>query len=54
LVPEKIDDPYKRHAIAEFLKWVLTEGQKFAISKNYARLPADVAQHVLKAVSTIQ
>lgn len=53
LVPEKIEDPAKRKAIAQFLRWVLTEGQKFAAAKHYAPLPGDVAQHVLQAVSAI-
>jgi len=54
LVPEKIDDASRRHAIVEFLRWVLTDGQKFAAEKNYAPLPGEVAQRVLKAVSAIQ
>ncbi len=54
LVPEKIEDPQKRKAIVEFLRWVLTDGQKFAAAKHYAALPGDVALHVLQAVSAIQ
>ena len=54
LVPEKIEDVRKRKAIAGFLKWVLTEGQKFAAAKHYAPLPGDVALRVLQAVSAIQ
>ena len=53
LVPEKIEDAAKRKAIRDFLRWVLTDGQKFAAAKHYAPLPADVAQRVLKAVSAI-
>jgi phosphate transport system substrate-binding protein len=54
LVPERIDDAGKRHAISEFLRWVLTDGQRFAAAKNYAPLPEDVARRVLKAISTIR
>lgn len=54
LVPEHIDDQAKRLAIKAFLKWVLTDGQKFATPLHYAPLPGDVASRVLKAVDRIQ
>ena len=53
LVPEHIDDPRKRDAIQAFLRWVLTDGQKFADPLHYAQLPGDVAGRVLKAVDRI-
>jgi phosphate transport system substrate-binding protein len=53
LVPEHIDDPNKREAITAFLRWVLTDGQKFADPLHYAQLPRDVAGRVLKAVDRI-
>jgi len=54
LIPEKIENPQKRKAIVEFLRWVLTDGQKFAAAKHYAPLPGDVALHVLQALSAVQ
>ncbi len=54
LVPSKIADPAKQQAIVGFVRWILTDGQKLAAPMNYAPLPADVAQRVLKAVSRIQ
>ena len=53
LIPEKIEDAQKRKAIVDFVKWALTEGQKFATPRHYAPLPGDVAQHVLQAISVI-
>jgi len=54
LVPEKIEDANKRHAIAGFLTWVLSDGQRLASSKSYAPLPTDVAGRALAAVSKMQ
>jgi phosphate transport system substrate-binding protein len=54
VIPERIDDPRKRQALAEFLTWVLTKGQNLAASKYYAPLPDEVARRALKAVSSIQ
>ena len=54
LVPSKISDPAKQQAVVGFVRWILTDGQKLAAPMNYAPLPADVAQRVLKAVSRIQ
>jgi phosphate transport system substrate-binding protein len=53
LVPEHVDDPAKKQAIAGFLRWVLTDGQRFAVPLHYAPLPGDVAARVLKAVDRI-
>lgn len=54
LVPEKIEDAQKRKAITGFLRWVLTEGQKFAAAKHYAPLPGDVALRVLQGIAAIR
>lgn len=53
LVPEPIEDRLKQQAIAGFLRWVLTDGQKLATPLHYAPLPGDVANRVLKAVDRI-
>jgi phosphate transport system substrate-binding protein len=54
LVPERIEDRAKRQAIAGFLRWVLSDGQKLAAPLHYAPLPGDLASRVLKAVDRIQ
>jgi phosphate transport system substrate-binding protein len=54
LVPEHIADQTKRQAITGFLRWVLTDGQRFAAPLNYAPLPGDVASRVVKVVDRIQ
>lgn len=47
LVPSKIEDPMKRQALSGFIRWILTDGQKFAGAMHYAALPGDVAQRIL-------
>lgn len=54
LVPAKIADGSKVKAIAGFVRWVLTDGQKLAPELNYAPLPGPVASLALKAVDQIQ
>lgn len=54
LVPEHVADPAKREAIVNFLRWVLTDGQRFAAPLHYAPLPGDVADRVQKAVDRIR
>jgi phosphate transport system substrate-binding protein len=54
LVPEKITDGVKRKAIVEFIRWVLTDGQKLAPDLNYAPLPSVVASLALRAIDRIQ
>lgn len=54
LVPAHIEDRHKREALVGFLRWALTDGQKFAAPLDYAPLPGDVALRVLKVVDQIQ
>ena len=54
LVPEKIDDPRKRATILEFIRWILTDGQKMATGLNYAPLPVEVVTKELQALSRVQ
>ena len=54
LIPAKIDDAGKRDAIKAFLKWMVADGQGFAESLSYAKLPKEVAQKVQKAIANIQ
>ena len=54
LIPAKIDDAGKRDAIKAFLKWMVADGQGYAESLSYAKLPKEVAQKVEKAINRIQ
>lgn len=54
LIPAHIEDAAKRDAIKGFLKWMLTEGQKYNEGLTYAQLPKTVVEKELKAISLIQ
>src|SRR5580658_1765987 len=54
LIPAQIQDPAKRDAIKDFLKWMLTEGQKYNEGLTYAQLPKPVIEKELKAISLVQ
>jgi phosphate transport system substrate-binding protein len=54
LIPAQIQDATKRDAIKDFLKWMLTEGQKYNEGLTYAQLPKDVIEKETKAISLIQ
>src|ERR1700723_1485744 len=54
LIPAQIQDAAKRDAIKDFLKWMLTEGQKYNEGLTYAQLPKPVIDKELKAISLIQ
>src|SRR6267378_3533453 len=54
LIPEKFTDVAKRDAIKGFVKWALKDGQGYAESLSYAKLPNEVVAKELKAVDKIQ
>ncbi len=54
MVPVKIADPSKKRALLTFLTWGLTDGQTFADSLSYSRLPDAVVKKTLSALSQIQ
>jgi phosphate transport system substrate-binding protein len=54
LVPEKIPDTAKRDAVKNFLKWMITDGQKYTESLSYAPLPKPVVAKEMKAISEVQ
>ncbi len=54
LVPEKIGDGNKRKAITDFLRWMMTEGQKMTEALAYAPLPKEVVAKEMKAIAQIQ
>jgi phosphate transport system substrate-binding protein len=54
LIPAKFSDASKRDAMKTFLKWAVTDGQKFTEELEYAKLPKEVVAKELKAISSIQ
>jgi phosphate transport system substrate-binding protein len=54
LIPSKIDDATKRKAITDFLKWMVTAGQKDAEPMSYAPLPKPVATKEEKQIALIK
>jgi phosphate transport system substrate-binding protein len=54
LIPSKFDNATKKSAIQQFLKWMLTDGQKYAAPLSYAPLPAPVVAKEEKQIALIQ
>jgi phosphate transport system substrate-binding protein len=54
LVYEQQKDPAKGKKLVEFLKWATTKGAKMAKSLDYAPLPENVQQRVLKRIDEIK
>lgn len=54
LIPAKIQDAAKRDAVKGFLKWMLTDGQGYNEPLSYAKLPKEVVQKELQAISKVQ
>jgi phosphate transport system substrate-binding protein len=53
LIKKDMKDKAKAKAIADFLKWAVSEGQKFAKDLYYAPLPKEVIKLDEKKISTI-
>jgi phosphate transport system substrate-binding protein len=53
LIPSKIDDARKKHAITDFLHWMMTDGQKYCEPLAYAPLPKAVVTKEMSAISRI-
>ena len=54
LIPAKFSDAAKRDAMKNFVKWAITDGQKFTEELEYAKLPKEVVAKELKAIGSIQ
>jgi phosphate transport system substrate-binding protein len=54
LVPAKIANAAKQRALTDFLKWMLTEGQKMSAALSYAPLPKAVVEKELKAIAGVK
>jgi len=53
LIPEQAQDPKKGKIIADFLVWMLNDGQKMTSQLSYAPLPASVVEKVKAAIKQI-
>jgi phosphate transport system substrate-binding protein len=54
LVPSRIQDPQKKQAIVDFLRWMLADGQNLVEALAYARLPQQVVAKETQAISRVQ
>ena len=54
LIPQKFTDASKRDAIKGFVTWMLADGQNYAESLSYAKLPKEVVAKELTALNKIQ
>ncbi|MGB7149744.1 MAG: phosphate ABC transporter substrate-binding protein PstS [Terriglobales bacterium] len=53
LIPEQAKDPKKGKIIADFLAWMVNDGQKMTAQLSYAPLPANVAAKVKVAIKQV-
>jgi phosphate transport system substrate-binding protein len=53
LIPQQAQDPKKGKIIADFLAWMVTDGQKMTAQLSYAPLPANVAEKVKAAIKQV-
>ena len=54
LLYENPKDKAQSKVMVEFMKWALTDGQKFATDLGYAPLPAEVVKLEMAALATIK
>jgi phosphate transport system substrate-binding protein len=54
LIPAHIEDPAKRKAIGDFLKWMLSDGQKDCAALSYSPLPKEVVAQETKQIAKVQ
>jgi phosphate transport system substrate-binding protein len=54
LLYENVPDKTKARVMVEFLKWALTDGQKFAADLGYAPLPKNVVDMEMKALGQVK
>jgi phosphate transport system substrate-binding protein len=52
-VPASAKDPERGRAVASYVKWMYTSGQKIAQEQGYANLPEDVLEKVLARSATL-
>jgi len=54
LIPQQSKDPNKGKILAQFLNWMVTDGQKMTAALTYAPLPENVAAKVKEAISQVK
>jgi len=54
LVYQKQKDPVRGEKLVRFLKWAVTDGQKYCAELYYAPLPKNLVDKVLKTIETIE
>jgi phosphate transport system substrate-binding protein len=54
LIPAQSKDPAKGKVLADFLNWMVTDGQKLASALDYAPLPDNVATKVKDAIKQVK
>jgi phosphate transport system substrate-binding protein len=54
LIPQRIQDPSKREVIKDFLKWMLSDGQRYADDLSYSKLPREVVEKEKKTIDNVQ
>jgi phosphate transport system substrate-binding protein len=53
LIPQQSKDPAKGEILADFLNWMVTDGQKMTSALSYAPLPDDVVQKEKEAIKEV-
>jgi len=53
LIPEQSKDPKKGKILADFLNWMVTEGQAMTTQLSYAPLPANLVEKVKVAIKQV-
>lgn len=53
-VPAKSKDPERGRAVADYLKWIYSDGQRIAQERGYATLPGDLLARVAASASTVR
>ena len=54
LIPAQSKDPAKGKILADFLNWMVTDGQKMAAPLSYAALPDSVAEKVKEEIKQVR
>ena len=54
LIPAQSKDPAKGKILADFLNWMVTDGQKMTASLSYAPLPENVVAKVKEAIKLVK
>lgn len=54
LIPQKSKDPAKGKILADFLNWMITDGQKMTSALDYAPLPDNVAAKVKETIKQVK